>query len=157
MRDASFGYATMVAQDRSYKGLAFRQIASGIYFDDNVVIMRPEAAEEQLQALRPPPPTTPMPVVPGAMSPTRPSEPAKIRGTSRYHGTASLNPQRANKDIALIVDEIIQRLTSLTGTDVEITVEISAHRPAGFDDATVRTVSENSRTLKFKHYGFEKE
>jgi hypothetical protein len=57
--------------------------------------------------------------------------------------------------MALIVEEIIQRLTGLTGTDVEITLEISAHRPAGFDDATVRTISENSRTLKFSNQGFE--
>ena len=66
-----------------------------------------------------------------------------------------LDPQRANKDMALIVDEIIQRLTSLTGTEVEITLEISAHRRAGFDESTVRTIGENSRTLKFKNHGFE--
>jgi hypothetical protein len=57
----------------------------------------------------------------------------------------------------IIVEEIIQRLTSLTGTEVNITLEISAERPAGFDDATVRTISENSRTLKFGIHGFEGE
>jgi hypothetical protein len=55
------------------------------------------------------------------------------------------------------VEEIIQRLTSLTGTDVEITLEIGAERPSGFDDSTVRTINENSRTLKFKNHGFEGE
>ena len=67
----------------------------------------------------------------------------------------SLDPQRVNREMATIVEEIVQRLTSLTGTDVEITVEISAERPAGFDDAMIRTISENSRTLKFKNHGFE--
>lgn len=57
--------------------------------------------------------------------------------------------------MSVIVEEIIQRLTGLTGTDVEVTLEISASRPAGFDDATVRTVNENSRTLKFNNHGFE--
>ena len=57
--------------------------------------------------------------------------------------------------MATIVEEIIQRLTSLTGSDMEITLEISAERPSGFDDSTVRTINENSRTLKFKNHGFE--
>src|SRR6185503_10517065 len=54
------------------------------------------------------------------------------------------DPQRVNKEMATIVEEIIQRLTSLTGTGVEITLEVSAERPAGFDEATIRTISENS-------------
>jgi hypothetical protein len=37
----------------------------------------------------------------------------------------------------------------------QITGEINAKRPEGFDEGTVRTISENSRTLKFEHYGFE--
>ena len=40
-------------------------------------------------------------------------------------------------------------------TEVEITLEISARRTEGFDESTVRTISENSRTLKFEGYGFE--
>lgn len=54
------------------------------------------------------------------------------------------------------MDEVLQHLTSLTDTDVEVTVEIKARRNAGFDGHVVRTVTENSRTLKFDHYGFEK-
>lgn len=34
---------------------------------------------------------------------------------------------------------------------------IEASHSNGFDDATIRTISENSRTLKFKHHGFEEE
>ena len=55
------------------------------------------------------------------------------------------------------MDEVVQRLTSQLGCDVEVTLEIAARLPDGFDDATVRTVSENSRTLKFDDYGFEEE
>ena len=39
--------------------------------------------------------------------------------------------------------------------EVEITLEINANRSEGFDESTIRTISENSRALKFEHYGFE--
>jgi hypothetical protein len=57
--------------------------------------------------------------------------------------------------MGVIVEEVIERLTSLVGCEVEITLEINAKLAEGFDESTVRTISENSRTLKFEHYGFE--
>lgn len=68
-----------------------------------------------------------------------------------------MDAQRVHKDLETIVDEVLQHLTSLPDADVSVTLEISAHNPEGFDDNTVRTVSENSRTLKFDQFGFEKE
>ena len=47
-------------------------------------------------------------------------------------------------------------LTTMQGCDVEVSVEIQARRAAGFDEGTIRTVSENSRTLGFEESGFEK-
>ncbi len=155
--DAPFAYATMVGADGQYKGLALGR-STAIYFDDSSVILRPEIARAQLEAevqtgsLPPSPPISP---VEGSGGPTTPASPTPPRLMTRYHGTVSLDPQRVNREMALIVEEIIQRLTSLTGTQVEITLEISAERESGFDDATVRTISENSRTLKFKSHGFE--
>ena len=66
-----------------------------------------------------------------------------------------IDPQRVNKDLSLIVEEVVERLTSLVGCEVQITVEINAHLPSGFDEGVIRTIGENSRTLKFDHYGFE--
>jgi hypothetical protein len=43
------------------------------------------------------------------------------------------------------------------GADVHVTMEIQAVVPAGVPDNVVRTVTENSRTLKFKTQGFERE
>ena len=40
---------------------------------------------------------------------------------------------------------------------VKKTLEIAAQVPAGAPDEVVRTVTENSRTLKFTSQGFEKE
>ncbi len=55
----------------------------------------------------------------------------------------------------VVVEELIQRLTELTGCEVEITVEISARKADGFDEGIVRTISENGRTLKFDAFEFE--
>ena len=158
--DAPFGYATMVGLEGVYKGLTFGHSTS-IYFDDNAVIVRPEIAQAQIEAARQAQaPTQTAPSAPSAGSQERPyipAEPPQPRLTTRYHGTVSLDPQRINREMATIVEEIIQRLTSLTGTQVDITLEISAERSSGFDDATVRTINENSRTLKFKSHGFEGE
>lgn len=155
--DAPFGYANAVGLDGVYKGLAFGQPVSNLYFDDNSVLVRPEVAREQLDNQKQEtvqPSTIPASERLGQVSVT-PNAPPKPRLTTRYHGTVSLDPQRVNREVATIVEEIIQRLTSLTGTDVNVTIEISAEREAGFDDATVRTISENSRTLKFRSHGFE--
>src|SRR5690606_14011845 len=48
--DAPFGYATMVASDGTYKGLTLGRSTS-IYFDDNVMLVRPEVAHGQLEAI----------------------------------------------------------------------------------------------------------
>ncbi len=74
---------------------------------------------------------------------------------TRYYGRVAIDPQRANQDMGLIVEEVVERLTSQLGCEVEISVEIEAKRPDGFEESTIRTVSENSRTLKFEGFGFE--
>lgn len=81
-------------------------------------------------------------------------EPTK-KAPSRYYGRVRIDAQRVNREIGVIVEEVIERLTGQMGCQVEITLEINARLPDGFDESTVRTISENSRTLKFEHYGFE--
>jgi hypothetical protein len=126
---------------------------ASIYFDDNDLIVRSDVAKSQLDEIIDPLIIDPPPIVdPPIIDPPLPPPPKLM---TRYHGTVSLDPQRVNKEMGVIVEELIQRLTSLTDTDVEITIEISANRLAGFEDATVRTINENSQTLKFKNHGFE--
>lgn len=50
-----------------------------------------------------------------------------------------------------------QQLAGLAGANVTVTLEIEADIPSGASDQVVRTVTENSRTLKFTSQGFEKE
>ena len=76
---------------------------------------------------------------------------------SRYYGRVGLDPKRVHKDMGLIVEEVIERLTSQLGCNVELSLEIKAKLTDGFDESTVRTISENSRTLKFDQYEFEEE
>ena len=48
-------------------------------------------------------------------------------------------------------------VASLVGAQVTVTLEIEAEVPEGAPDHVIRTVTENSRTLKFTSQGFEKE
>lgn len=51
--------------------------------------------------------------------------------------------------------EVIQHLMSVDGAEVELTLEVSVNAPGGIPATTVRTVSENCRTLKIQNFGFE--
>ena len=73
----------------------------------------------------------------------------------RFHGSVALDPVRANKDIADIVDNVVQHLVS--HGDVQLRLEIEADMPDGAPDDVVRTVNENAKVLKFDQFGFEEE
>jgi hypothetical protein len=55
----------------------------------------------------------------------------------------------------LIAGETVQRLATLNGADIEVTLEIDAHLPDGAPEDVMRTVTENASTLKFTDQGFE--
>lgn len=73
---------------------------------------------------------------------------------TRFFGVRTLDPQRYGKDFAVVVEEVLQRL-SATGAQLEVRLEISATKADGFGDDVVRTVSENAGTLHFEQSGFE--
>lgn len=76
---------------------------------------------------------------------------------TRFHGTVTLDAARVGRDASRIADEVIAHLTSLVGAKVTVTLEVEAEIPSGAPDQVVRTVTENSRTLKFTTHGFEKD
>jgi len=78
-----------------------------------------------------------------------------LRQPVRFYGSVELSPTRMKRDIEKIADEVTQHLVALASAQVEITLEIRADVPQGVPDSTVRTVTENCRTLKFKTHGFE--
>ena len=79
------------------------------------------------------------------------------RRPKRFHGSVSLDPARVGRDAGRIADEVISHLAGLVGSSVKVTLEIEAEVEAGTPENVVRTVTENSRTLKFTTHGFEEE
>jgi len=83
------------------------------------------------------------------------TEPAKPR---RFHGSVTLDAARVGRDASRIADEVVSHLVGLMNSKVKVTLEIEADIPTGAPDNVVRTVTENSRTLKFSPgSGFETE
>ena len=73
----------------------------------------------------------------------------------RFHGAVTLDATRVGRDASRIADEVIAHLSGLVGANVKVALEIDAEIPDGTPDNVVRTVTENSRTLKFESHGFE--
>lgn len=82
-------------------------------------------------------------------------EPAVL---SRFYGTVDLdNPLRLGSEGGRIADEVLTHLAALPRAKVRVTLEIQTKLPCGANDHTVRTVTENARTLKFHNAEFEPE
>ncbi len=81
----------------------------------------------------------------------QPPPPAK----TRFFGSKVLSPDRYGLDFKKLADEVLAHLASAPGVKLEIRVEIEASAPDGFDDAKLRTISENADTLKFDAAEFE--
>lgn len=103
-------------------------------------------------------PATPGGIAGGKAEPTVvPPGPQAVAKPKRFHGTATLDATRVGRDASRIADEVIAHLSGLVGAKVTVTIEVQAEIPAGVPDNIVRTVTENSRTLKFSSQGFEVE
>ena len=160
--DAPIAYATGKHPDGYHTGVLLRQQGT-IYFDEHSLLIHPDHVELPPEIKKPERSPQPGPQGRGKVSEGgagegggRVGEPEPQPKTlSRYYGRVQIDAQRVNREMGLIVEEVIQRLTSQVGSDVNITLEIRAHRAQGFDESTVRTVSENSRTLKFEQFEFE--
>jgi hypothetical protein len=75
----------------------------------------------------------------------------------RFFGTITLDPTRVGRDAGRVAEEVIAHLVGQSGAEVKVTLEIAADLPDGASDQLVRTVTENSRTLKFNTHSFERE
>jgi hypothetical protein len=76
-------------------------------------------------------------------------------GRTRFFGSKRLQADRYASDFKKLADEILGPLGATPGVTLNVTIEVEAMTPDGFDDAKVRTVSENATTLKFEQSGFE--
>jgi hypothetical protein len=73
----------------------------------------------------------------------------------RFFMSADLDITRINRDVQKYVEEIIQHLTVEDGAQVKVSIEVEAESVKGFSQQTVRTISENCRTLRVRDSGFE--
>jgi hypothetical protein len=140
-----------------YRGLRAGEVVT-VRFDPDAVLVKPEAAAGRLRRS---PTEEEASVISGegtaTPSPVTASGTGTVEIVRRFHGVANLDPLRVNKEVADIVEHVLQHLAALPKADVEVTLEIHADVPDGVPDHVVRTVTENARTLKFRDHGFEKE
>ena len=157
----SFAYADSFDESANrYRGLKCGQNVA-ISDSDTGLLVRPEVARKQREAESRPSPTPDPDVTPPEPGPDPgpepgPKPPIQV-APKRYHGSVDLDPTRVGRDASRIADEVIAHLNGLVGSTVRVTLEIEADIPSGAPDNVVRTVTENSRTLKFTSQGFEKE
>lgn len=162
----SFAFADSYDESAGrYKGLRTNQAIT--LFDATAagLLVKSDVARNQVNAETNKPPTGPLPPptpdttgtgTTGVTPPLPPLPPVSNQPT-RFHGTVTLNTLRVGADAGKIAEEIIAHLSTLPGATVTVTLEIEATLPNGTPDNVVRTVTENSRTLKFTSQGFEKE
>lgn len=72
-----------------------------------------------------------------------------------FYMSVKLDNTRVNRDINNYVQEIIQHLQAVDGANVELKFEVEVEAPNGIPSTTVRTVSENCRTLHVTDFGFD--
>ena len=168
-RHDTFAYADSYDEDlKRYRGLCCGQQMNSLGNSVSGLVVRADVAEKQILAESAPKPTTNdspgstiTTVVGDTSSPVSDTgkleTPAKANLPKRFYGTVSLDPARTGRDAGRIAEEIITHLVALNGAEVKVTLEIEADVPSGIPDNVVRTVTENSRTLKFTSQGFEKE
>jgi len=162
----AFAYAESYDETAArYRGLR-HSTHVGLTRDDASLLVKPEAAQKQIEQETAPPVSTGggtsggTTIKPGepTVTTTVPPVPVQTPKPKRYHGTVVLDPARVGRDASRIADEVLTHLVGLVGSTVRVTLEIGAEIPGGAPDNVVRTVTENSRTLKFaSNSGFETE
>lgn len=80
---------------------------------------------------------------------------SSAHNNKHFFMSADVDPVRVNKVISTYVDEIIRHLMQVDGATVELELDEDVIAPGGIPAATVRTVSENCKTLKITDFGFD--
>lgn len=146
-------------KEKRYRGL---KVGERILLTDSGpgVIVKSSVARQQLANEVRPTATAAQP----SIEPTPTKGGAQPSGTAaksprpkRFHGTVKLDPNRTGLEASRIAEEVIAHLVGQVGASVKVTLEIEADLPSGASEQTVRTVTENARTLKFDSHGFERE
>ncbi len=146
-RSETFAYAAAREAGGEYRGIVAARIAdtpvtSTSLIVDGAVLPDPLPGVEAAK-----------PAPPGAGPGPKPRGRVK-----RFQGVVKLNdPRRPIPELTKIVDEVIDRLAQQTDVHLNVTLQVDAeHAGEGFAEDTVRTISENAKTLRFE-FDWEKE
>ncbi len=163
-----FAYAEIFEGARGeYRGLSIEGAGgAAITIDADSVIIRPTVAEAarakqvpaQAEGAKPTSGTSPGKPVPTSPTQGEPNDPTvdpdnpeteAPHHPTRFQGAVRLSADRPARDMAQIVEAIIEQLTTLPGAEVTLQLEINAEVPSGLDRSKVRTLIENASTLGF--------
>ena len=161
--DEYFAYADSIADGR-FVGLKYNRLIP--FVDRSGYIVKQMAALKQIAAQPPVIPPQPFgnspvspdnlpvpPVNPDDSNPVTPINPQPVN--KHFYMTADINTIRVNKDVSRLMDEVINHLMHVDGANVRIRLEVEADMPNGTPVPTVRTVTENCRTLHIVNFGFD--
>jgi Swt1-like HEPN/Protein of unknown function (DUF499) len=152
------GFALATGYDEAtgkYAGLVIPHEDSFGQVTDATLLVAPAVALQQREAdgAVVEPPSEQLKVIDqGDASVTQP--PVQPRNV-RFFGVHKLDPERYARDWTRVAQEILQHLTAVEGARLEVRVDITARKPEGFPDDSVRIVTENAKVLKFEQFGFE--
>ena len=170
-----FGYAQAVTAGGRYEGLKFGEVGVTIYVDESSVLVHPGVARRQAEAEQrttnyqpgtggegrigedenggagvddDPDSGTPVDVD------TLPTQTPNRDLSKSFHGLVEIDPARLGGSAGAISQEVVQRLASIMGSNVRVTLEIQADVPEGIPEKVERDVTENCNTLKFQEHDF---
>lgn len=163
--DDYFAYADGVA-DCKYIALKYNQFVGFIdrsgYLVKQVAALKQKAAEAQEKPVAPTPAWPKQPVSPTDYPPAHPGVTPDVPTSPQpeqpknghFFMTAALDTTRVVKNVGNLMDEVINHLMQVEGANVEIKLVVDATMPDGTPVTTVRTVTENCRTLRIDDFGF---
>jgi len=154
-RSDTFAYAESFDEAAGrYRGLRGGQMVS-VSPESAALLVKPDVARRQMDTEVSPPAPPGVSAGKAGENGTTIKEPQPATLPRRFHGSVTLDTARVGRDASRIAEEVIAHLSGLVGANVRVTLEIEADIPSGAPDHVVRTVTENSRTLKFTSHGFE--
>ncbi|WP_448223442.1 DUF499 domain-containing protein [Gordonia iterans] len=152
------------AETGRYLGIHLPSHEATLHISESTLVVKPELAEEQYErdvaeaadhdndgAAQPE--TSPET---DTGQPTNRPESSAPQRHRRYFGSVALDSQFPARDFNDVQQEVLRHLIK-PGVQLEIRLEIQAVAADGFDEATERTVRENSATLGFDPHSFERD
>lgn len=147
-----------------YIGLKYNQYVG--FVDASGFVVKQMAALKQIASEKPiDPPIPPVdppinppvnpPINPPVNPPVYPPVVPETPLNTRFYMTTTLDNTRVIKNIGNLMDEVINHLMSIEGSQVEIKLLVDATMPNGTPVPIVRTVTENCRTLHVEDSGFQ--